>query len=72
MRQKALDRDLNKCVKCGKTADEVDHIKEIWEGGPEFDLDNLQSLCHECHVQKTNESRKRRDSITPEAQEEGP
>ena len=61
MRQKALDRDLNKCVKCGKTADEVDHIMEIWEGGPEFDMDNLQSLCHECHVAKTNESRRRRD-----------
>ena len=29
VRQKALDRDLNKCVKCGKLAEEVDHIMEI-------------------------------------------
>ena len=72
IRKKALERDQNKCVKCGKTADEVDHIKEIWEGGPEFDLDNLQSLCHDCHVAKTNESRKKRGTVAPEASEKGP
>ena len=61
VRKRALERDQNTCVKCGKAAEEVDHVKEIWEGGPEFDLDNLQSLCHDCHVAKTNESRRRRD-----------
>ncbi|MHB1708709.1 MAG: HNH endonuclease [Thermoplasmataceae archaeon] len=61
IRNQALARDNNSCVKCGKPAGEVDHIQEIWEGGPEFDLDNLQSLCHECHVAKTNENRSRRD-----------
>ena len=62
LRAKALERDRNLCVKCGRPAEEVDHIKEIWEGGPEFDLDNLQSLCHECHVLKTNESRRKREA----------
>ena len=71
VRKRALERDQNTCVKCGKAAEEVDHVKEIWEGGPEFDLDNLQSLCHDCHVAKTNESRKKR-GITPEALEQGP
>lgn len=61
IRNQALARDNNSCVKCGRHAKEVDHILEIWEGGPEFDLDNLQSLCHECHVAKTNEKRSRRD-----------
>ncbi len=61
IRSKAIERDNYKCVKCGKPAEEVEHIKEIWENGPEFDLDNLQSLCHECHVLKTNENRRKRD-----------
>jgi 5-methylcytosine-specific restriction endonuclease McrA len=62
LRAKALERDHNLCVKCGRPAEEVDHIKEIWEGGPEFDLNNLQSLCHECHVLKTNENRRKREA----------
>ena len=32
---------------------EVDHIVEIRDGGPEFDLSNLRTLCHACHVTKT-------------------
>jgi 5-methylcytosine-specific restriction endonuclease McrA len=57
----ALDRDGGKCVKCGAVAVEVDHIVEIAIGGPEFDLDNLQSLCVPCHKEKTRKfnSRKR-------------
>ena len=61
LRLEALKRDNYRCLKCGNPAEEVDHIQEIWEGGPEFDLANLQSLCHECHVSKTNESRRRRN-----------
>ena len=60
LRSQVLKRDQDKCVKCGKPAEEVDHIKEIWEGGPEFDLANLQSLCHDCHVAKTRENRRKR------------
>lgn len=37
---------------------EVDHIREIQDGGGEFDWDNLQSLCHECHREKSGERRR--------------
>ena len=60
LRLQALARDRNTCAKCGKAAEEVDHIREIREGGPEFDLENLQSLCRKCHVLKTNENRRKR------------
>lgn len=43
----------DKCKLCGRPAEEVDHIIAIVNGGEEFDPKNLQSLCHECHVQKT-------------------
>lgn len=66
LRLQALARDRSICAKCGKPAEEVDHIREIREGGPEFDLENLQSLCHDCHVLKTNENRRRRDGIKEE------
>jgi hypothetical protein len=32
---------------------EVDHIVAIVNGGGEFDHNNLQVLCHECHKKKT-------------------
>ena len=54
LRHQALVRDNHKCVKCGGPAEEVDHILELRYGGDEFDLGNLQSLCHSCHVEKTN------------------
>lgn len=41
-------------------ANEVDHIKPLWEGGREYDRDNLQSLCSSCHIIKTTEEAKRR------------
>lgn len=51
----ALIRDGGRCQADGCTngADEVDHIVEIQDGGAEFDLSNVRSLCHECHVTKT-------------------
>ena len=53
IREQALARDRKRCVNCGAVATEVDHIVEIQDGGPEFDLANLRSLCHRCHVRKT-------------------
>lgn len=41
-------------------ATEVDHIKPLWEGGLEYDRDNLQSQCSPCHIIKTTEEAKRR------------
>lgn len=51
------------CLKNGivRKADLVDHIIEIrddWE--KRFDEDNLQSLCHSCHWQKTKEEQEKR------------
>lgn len=50
--RKRLQDDGYKCVKCGKIASEVDHIKPIqtpegWE--LRLDYDNTRSLCLECH-----------------------
>ena len=53
VREEVLARDGGKCVNCGASAVEVDHIVEIQDGGAEFDLSNLRSLCHGCHVRKT-------------------
>lgn len=38
---------------------EVDHIKAIVNGGNQWDMNNLQTLCHECHVKKTKEDIKK-------------
>ena len=53
IRDQALARDGRRCVNCGTRATEVDHIVEIQDGGAEFDLSNLRSLCHSCHATKT-------------------
>jgi 5-methylcytosine-specific restriction endonuclease McrA len=47
------------CEICERVfATEVDHIRELQDGGGEFDWDNLQSLCHDCHLEKSNERRR--------------
>ena len=59
---KRLQDDGYKCVKCGKIASEVDHIKPIqtpegWE--LRLDYDNTQSLCLDCHNAKHERFRKK-------------
>ena len=66
LRVQALRRDGGICVNCGAEATEVDHIVEIQDGGEEFDLSNLRSLCHACHVAKTNARRRWRSSAMVE------
>jgi 5-methylcytosine-specific restriction protein A len=40
----------------------IDHIKPISEGGEPLDIDNLQTLCKECHAIKTGrETAKRKN-----------
>jgi 5-methylcytosine-specific restriction protein A len=43
------------CVKCGRIATDVDHIKAVnGQSDPLFWVEsNHQSLCHECHSRKT-------------------
>lgn len=47
------------CEICGREfATEVDHIKELQDGGAEFDWNNLQSLGPICHKAKSAERRR--------------
>ena len=61
LRLKALERDRHLCQMCLKrgvytTATDVDHIIPLAQGGSDA-MENLQSLCHECHKQKTCQER---------------
>ncbi len=49
--------------KCRGFAQVVDHIKQISDGGNQWDKSNMQSMCHRCHnVKRSGESRKDSDS----------
>lgn len=49
-----LLRDNKKCRKCGSSIQpEVDHIKAYMNQGDFWEKDNLQILCHKCHIEKT-------------------
>jgi 5-methylcytosine-specific restriction protein A len=41
----------------------IDHIKPISEGGEPLDLDNLQTLCKQCHAIKTGKETSKRKHI---------
>jgi 5-methylcytosine-specific restriction endonuclease McrA len=62
LRLRALMRDGYTCRMCGARATEVDHIREltpenIRDVSISLNLDNLQSLCHDCHTRKTKEDK---------------
>lgn len=42
---------------------ECDHIIPIFLGGADLDLDNLQTLCDDCHKKKSVEEAKQRTKI---------
>lgn len=48
-----IKREEPFCRVCGKKADVVDHIIPIKAGGKKLSRENLQSLCHKCHNEKT-------------------
>jgi Rad3-related DNA helicase len=56
MRRHVIRNSESSCSICGKRffyetgRPEVDHIKPIADGGPEFDMDNLRVVCHQCNV----------------------
>lgn len=55
LRLEALKRDGWKCVKCGRPGRlEVDHKIAIVDGGSN-DIDNLQTLCRGCHIDKSRQ-----------------
>ena len=52
LRQKVFERDYFKCTWCGSRVNlTVDHIKERHLGGTN-DLNNLRTLCKECHEKR--------------------
>lgn len=52
-RREALERDEKRCVSCGETDNlQVDHVTAVAEEG-NGSLENLQTLCGGCHLQKT-------------------
>ena len=60
LRKFILDRDHWTCVKCFEPATEVDHVapralaKRLgWSRERTDDPSNLQSLCHDCHAEKS-------------------
>lgn len=60
LRYEVLKRDEFRCVKCGRSPAthsgvqlHVDHIKS-WANGGETVLENLQCLCSECNLGKSN------------------
>jgi len=66
VRLRVLQRDDYTCQKCGKqnlqyNDQKVDHIVPVSMGGDNFDMKNLQTLCHECHVAKTRRDMERLD-----------
>ena len=53
-RRAALERDGYRCRSCGKAGVlQVDHIQPLHVGGEPYGLENLQSLCVECHWNKS-------------------
>jgi len=50
-----FERDGWQCVKCGKRGRlECDHVVPRQAGGSD-NMDNLQTLCRNCHIAKTKE-----------------
>lgn len=57
-----FQRDNFTCRNCGRRFEAkelvLDHIIPIACGGDEFDENNLQTLCAECHLKKTKEDKR--------------
>lgn len=57
-REMALRRDLFTCCDCGGRAEEIHHKIELTpdninDPAIALGLDNLESLCHNCHTKRT-------------------
>jgi len=63
-RNRIRSRDQGLCQRCNRggfvsIGTQVDHIVPLEDGGPDTD-ENKELLCDQCHVEKTNEDRARR------------
>lgn len=71
IREEVFKRDKYTCQDCGRKIEyisdlECDHIIPISLGGAEFDKDNLQTLCSDCHKKKTARDRGKLGKIVAE------
>ena len=66
VRRAVFERDGWRCVECGKAGRlEVDHVTPMQRepGQDPFNPNGLQTLCRECHIEKTR--RENRRELTP-------
>ena len=62
-RLRVLRRDGYACVLCGRRAGlEVDHKNPIAKGGDWFDVQNLRTVCRNCHIALSSEEARARES----------
>ena len=69
VRRAVFERDGWRCVECGKAARlEADHVTPLQRepGQDPYDVNGLQALCRNCHIQKTR--RENRRPLTPAEQ----
>ena len=53
VRLAVLNRDDYQCQRCGGVVDlEVHHVIPVAQGGEPYGLDNLLTVCAECHLSK--------------------
>ncbi len=62
IRKALFERDNGYCRRCGALSDfwQADHIVPVHKGGGGCDLSNFQTLCEECHKNKTSKENKKR------------
>ena len=69
MKVTAFERDNWRCIVCGSEGPlELDHARALMNGGDNT-LENLHTLCHDCHVAKTRLDfalRRHRQSLSPD------
>ena len=54
LRLAVFERDGWRCRKCGLARRlECDHVKPLRQGGAMWDMENLQTLCVNCHKEKS-------------------
>lgn len=54
VRKQVYKRDGHECTECGASECELHahHLERPINGGPKFDLDNLVTLCRDCHMNR--------------------
>ena len=52
-RRAAFERDDWRCVDCGRAGRlEAHHVTPLQKGGAPYDLENLETLCRPCHIER--------------------